>query len=159
MKFFSIVFCLLLSLSSWADGKPRYSLSSSELIGEYEAIADVGCIDGLDVCYESSILKKDGKLVIYFGASDYYEYSDKIFRLRKTKNGVLVFTGGGFNDDCDNPGCANVLSISGVVYPKKIDGIWVPQVKANIELECGAPEDGGCDGEEEYKYTVRMRKG
>jgi hypothetical protein len=76
----------------------------------------------------------------------------------RASRGVLVFTSGVMpSDECDAPGCGNLLKVSGVIYPVAENGKWVPQIKATYTIECPYPDDPEAP-RGEVRTTQRMKK-
>lgn len=148
MKLFTLLASALFSFAALA-AVPNYSKKPTLATGEFEALEDYGCKDGASVCESARIFMEAGKPVIELG--------DRKMPLMKTASGALVFKAS-FNDHCDNNGCADVDSVSGVVYPKKAGSKYVPVIKTNITLICGWGDEEACPHGESFDYVVRMRR-
>jgi hypothetical protein len=124
-----------------SDGKadsarPQYKLTTRSIRGFYDNLGDT-CSGGLDVC-SSAALQLDGRrLILTFGDG---EVDVRVF----AKNGVLVFSTGSSlednRDSCDDPGCSNLLKISGVIFPVRQGSRFVPRLKAKYEAQFAHPE-------------------
>jgi hypothetical protein len=80
--------------------------------------------------------------------------------LSRTPTGAFVFTHdeGLVVNPCDDPGCGDIIKISGVVFLKNAaGGPSQPQVKLTVTQEFSHPESEG-DPEGEVKRTVRWVK-
>lgn len=148
MKFFTMMATMLFSLAALASA-PNYAQKPNLAVGEYGAIEDYGCKDGVMVCESARVYLEAGKPMIELG--------DRKMPLMKTASGVLVFKAS-FSDDCDSNGCADVDTVSGLVYPKKEGAKYVPVIKTNITLICGWGDDEACPHNESLDYVVRMRR-
>lgn len=153
----AIVFALgLLSASAFA-GAPNYAANPKLALGEFKAIENYDCRDGISECEEATVFLKGNKLFIRMGA--FFEFGDdnRVIPLQKTASGSLVFSQT-FSDDCDSNGCVNIDKISGVVYPKKIGAKYVPSLKAKIETTCGWGDDEACPYNLSEEKIIRMSR-
>lgn len=130
--------------------KPKYTVRTAAVLGEYAS--NDSCAGGFDVC-DHAVLRRNGdKLEIALGS-----YEPIVAEVHASK-GVLVFTTGELPfGDCDDPGCGNLVKISGVVYPVAQGSKWVPQVKATVIADFPFPEEEESP-EGEVKSVVRMKK-
>ena len=75
------------------------------------------------------------------------------------KNGVLLFSiKDGYSGNaarCDDPGCGNMLKITGVIYPVRAGSKWRPQLKARYQTQFAHPESGE-DPDGDFHDVVRM---
>ena len=150
MKYILILVCFGWSALAHSQ-KPIYTQKSSELIKDYSS--DSSCIDSNDICEQAQIIDSGHGLIIHLGG----EYSDKDLFLEDNYDGTLSFSNEDYDESCDDSGCANVLSISGQVYPKKQNGEWVPVIKVDIEFECSTvDEDAGCYNTDSFMYSTEM---
>lgn len=134
---------LFASASAWAAA-PKYDLSSKEILGAYEEV-NGSCTDINDrPCIGVRIKKGDGVITVTLE-----NYRDIEVNLRETKKRALVFKWENpENDDCDDPGCYNILGISGVVYAKKKGRTYTPAVKLYVKKDYPFPdEDDAPEGE------------
>lgn len=139
------------------QGKPKYSLRSTVVRGEYDFV-DNSCRSGYS-CYPIRLLLERGKLVARFGDDDRY-YGANLVADVWEQNGVLLFSTGGRLEgqgDCDDPGCGNIEKFTGVIYPVKIGGKWVPQIKRTAVVEYLYPDDPDAP-EGTVKDVAKLRK-
>jgi hypothetical protein len=136
---------------------PNYAANPQLAVGEYKALADYNCRDGISECEEAEVFMKAGKPYIRMGG--FFEFGDdkRVMPLLKTASGALVFSQS-FNDDCDSNGCVNIDNISGVVYAKKVGRKFVPSLKATIDTTCGWGDDEACPHNLSETTVVRMSK-
>lgn len=156
MKTFVVTLGLMLSLAASAANPPmpKYNLASGEVYGEYEELTNEWCKDTEDrPCVAGEVNKENGQVVLYL--VDF----DRTIPLKPTAAGRLVFKWENpKDDDCDDPGCWNLLGLSGVIYPKLKAGKWVPALKVFARKDYPFPdEEGAPEGEvtEIYKYNKR----
>lgn len=135
------IFCAFMATQAQATDKPRYTTHSLELVGEYAPLTHRSCKDERGrPCTEAVIKHTPEGLVIQAT----YEGRDEWFKLFPVSSGALVFKWTNPQEgDCDDPGCGNLISISGVVYPKKINGKWTPALKMNVVNDFPFPEEPG----------------
>lgn len=127
-----------------SETKPTYDLDTDHILGVYGG--EDWCSGGFDACVDAEIrAKEEGGYEIELGGGQYW---DGYMADLHESNGVLLFsTGDRYDDtgpdfdDCDDPGCGNVLKISGVIYPKKIDGQWVPTIKSYYTIDFPFPDE------------------
>ncbi len=145
--------------SELRDKKPRYSLESAELLGEYAN--DEGCPGGFDACEQIRLRRTaDGAgLEVSIGGYEQWYARGLVAPVQATQSGVLVFTTGELPNelpwaDCQDPGCGNILKVSGVIYPVAQGDTWIPRLKATFTLDFPYPdEDGAPEGElREVRY-------
>lgn len=135
-----------------ADGnRPVYKLTTKSVRGGYSNNGEI-CTGGFDAC-SGAWLQIDGrKLIVTFGDG---EFEADVW----AKNGVLLFSTkdalSGNADRCDDPGCGNVLKITGVIYPVRSGSTWKPQLKATYQTQFAHPESDE-DPNGEYREVVRM---
>jgi hypothetical protein len=130
--------------------RPKYTLASRAIFGAYTS--DEGCPGGFEACYSLTVAREDGKTTIKFG--DYSEYPVTIWASR----GVVLFSTGDMGSgDCDDPGCGDMLKVSGVIYPVKKGDAWVPRIKATYVAEFLHPEEDDAP-EGEITTTIRLEK-
>ena len=132
-------------------GKPSYSVRSVAIRGEYTS--EQGCAGGFDACYRVSVTRANDKLKIHFGDDAWGWDAADVW----TRNGVILFSTGELDEECDDPGCGNMMKITGVIYPVKSGNAWVPQVKATYVADFPYPEYEG-DNEGEIATTIRLKK-
>lgn len=130
------------------SGAPRYTKSSPEVVGKYSSAQ--GCPGGFDVCDDIEVRRKGAGLEVSLGMD---RYVARVFESR----GALVFSVDGLNEDCDDPGCGNLTKISGVIYATRLDGKWVPRIKATVLIDFPFPDEEGAP-EGEVKTVVRLDK-
>lgn len=137
---------------------PRYTLAATHLLGRYEG-SDF-CKGGPTACEWADVAElAPGKWQIAFGAGEYTPgYVARVWQ----RNGVLLFSTGdryGYdgpdNDDCQDPGCLNLLKITGVIYPRKVDGQWVPTIKAHVTIDFPHPDEREAP-RGEHRFVTRM---
>ncbi|MFO0666683.1 MAG: hypothetical protein U0174_22220 [Polyangiaceae bacterium] len=135
------------------QGKPKYTLTSTVIRGHYTN--DENCTGGFDACGDADVVREGSKTIVRFGSGDRY-YADTW-----VSKGVILFSTKGRYEDysgfCDDPGCGDILRISGVIYPVKKGNAWVPRIKATFGLEFLHPEEEDSP-EGEISETVRMEK-
>lgn len=125
--------------------------AAGAFVGRYAAAKP--SMMGLD----SAIVKKTGPKSLSISLAAEGEEGSFSADAVQTREGVWVFSGDDFGQDCDNPGCYNLTKIAGVIYRKKVGKKTVPAIKARITLEYPHPEYPG-DTEGEKAYTVRYFK-
>ena len=139
----SILFALAFPALAQTPKKPRLSLKTKGLVGDYVNLED-SCYDSLEACEEAHIRMTSKGLVMWFGGvpGDGWRPTQYFVRMWE-KNGVIIFAGSNYGDDCDNPGCGNMVGVSGVIYPKYIRGAWRIAIKTRHYLNYPAPDDFG----------------
>jgi hypothetical protein len=141
------------------NGKPRYSARSLAIRGEYKAPNDQGCPNGSDVCERIVVHRENEKTWFEFGYYDRYDrYWENSGEARVwSENGVVLFTTGEINDDCDDPGCGNFVTITGVIYPVKVGDEWEPRMKVHYTLAFPFPDEPDAP-EGIVKRTIRLHR-
>lgn len=121
-----------------------------KITGQYQA-SNGGCDGGFVACDFLTVKKQgDGKFRITFGSE---EYSDYVVELNKTtRSGEFSFDQS-FDDDCQDPGCGNMLNISGKL--QVVGG--KPVITATFEIEFSHPEEPG-DREGTISKTIEFSK-
>jgi hypothetical protein len=138
-------------------GRPSYTVHSVAIRGEYRANDQEYCPGGFDACEQIKVHYESGKLRLEFGDYDaYYGYWQE-GASAWSERGVVLFDTGELTGDCDDPGCGNMLRITGVIYPVKVGDAWVPRIKASYSAEFPYPEQEG-DNEGIVKTTMRLNK-
>jgi hypothetical protein len=126
------------------NGRPRYTVHSAAIRGEYRANQGEYCAGGFDACDSIVVRDEDGKLWLQFGEFG-ESYGTPYWQPEQartwTENGVVLFTTGELQGDCDDPGCGNMMKITGVIYPVKVGDAWVPRIKAQYTAEFLYPDD------------------
>lgn len=139
------------------NGRPSYTVRSVAIRGEYRSAPDDHCPGGFDACNEIKVHYVDGKLKLEFGDwdqdFDLWSQGGTAFSQR----GVVLFDTGEMHNECDDPGCGNLVRIHGVIYPVKVGNEWVPRIKTTVEADFPYPEYEG-DNEGIVKTTVRLTK-
>jgi hypothetical protein len=131
--------------------RPSYTVRSVAIRGEYKANESASCPGGFDACERIVVRREDGTLRLEFGYwDDVYRYWRSERASAWSDHGVIVFATGEIESDCDDPGCGNMTSISGVIYPVRVGERWVPQIKATYSADFPYPES-----EEDYSGIVR----
>ena len=124
MKSFIVLICLI-SLSAMAQ--------SSNVTGVYENSKNSGP-NGFDAYQTAQIgYTYNGKLDISFG----YDKDYKVKVTEKNANSISFF-GGEYEDQCDDPGCCDMMEISGKIT--NIDSA-TPVIEAEYVLNCPFPDD------------------
>ena len=132
-------------------GRGGASKRSAALRLEYTS--DESCPGGFAACDRIALEKDGDHVVVRFG-----DPGDRTYETRAwSSRGVVLFSVDGLDPDCDDPGCGNLMHISGVIYPVKSGSRYVPQVKATFVADFPYPEDDDSpDGE--VKTVIRMKK-
>ncbi|MFO0667848.1 MAG: hypothetical protein U0174_28100 [Polyangiaceae bacterium] len=137
-------------ISQELQGKPKYTLSSRAILGTF---ADPGDCRGYS-CEDAKVTKTNGKVTVSLGWEGRYAAS------AWASNGVILFSTQEYDDDfddCQDPGCGNVNKVTGVIYPVKKNGKWVPQMKATFKVNFPYPDDPEAP-EGIVSYTSYLRK-
>jgi hypothetical protein len=131
--------------------RPLYTLRSRDVRGFYNNNGD-SCDGGFDACSGSVVQLNGRRLVVDFGDGE-AELS------LIAKHGVIVFSSGtkleSNRDSCDSPGCANLVKISGVIFPVRRGASFVPQMKAKVVSQFAHPEFEG-DRNGDFATTLRF---
>ena len=130
------------------NGAPRYDLRTAAILGEYSS--DDGCPGGFSTCDRVVVEKEGDRVLVRLG---YDELEARAWASR----GVILFSIDGLDGDCDDPGCGNMVRVSGVIYPVKKGNKYVPQVKATYVTDFPYPEDEDSPSGE-VKTVIRMKK-
>ena len=138
MKLAVLFLGTVFSLSSWAaPRKPAYDFTASEVYGTYEQQTTESCTERGRPCVAAVIKTIKGQPVI-----DLKDFGRDPIPLSETKRGNLVFKWENpEDDDCDDPGCSNLLGLSGVVYPKKVGSKFVPAVRVFAKWDYPFPDE------------------
>lgn len=116
---------------------PKYNLKSKEIYGGYEEVGSSGCTEyktGLP-CIGAEVLKINGKAVLHLST---YDVSIPL----NASNGRIIFKKEGSDfAQCDDPGCFDLLGVSGVIYPKKQGNKYIPAVKVYLYKEYPYPDE------------------
>ena len=130
-KFIFIGVCLVLGSMALAGSKPIYTEKTYSLIGKYEVKGDcnwygkieiIGRAEGLEILFDETLEDLGGRVV----KTKPYSSNRK----------MLDFDlGNDLFNDCQDPGCVNIVSSEGSIYPKKIKGKWVPEIELSLDLE------------------------
>ena len=149
-KFIFIGVCLVLGSMALAGSKPIYTEKTYSLIGTYETrgwcewTGDEGKIEIIGRAHGLEMLLKS-------------PWENEIMTQPYSNNGkTLEFDlGESFFGDCQNPGCTNITYAKGAIYPKKIKGKWVPQIKLHLDLsvECHTEDEDymeACEEDDTY---------
>jgi hypothetical protein len=142
--------------SDAVTGRPNYSRRNTSLLGMWSGSDH--CPGGFDLCTDARIDREpDGSWSITLGPAPFG--SDLKIPLRST-NGVFVFSTGDAegvpgHDDCQDPGCGDVLKVSGVLYAKKVGTEWVPTLKVSLVLQFSHPDEEDAP-EGEVRHTGYM---
>ena len=135
------------------QGKPKYTTSSTVIRGSYGS--NEYCQGGFDACGDAQVIRQGSRTIVKFGSDG--EYTADAWSSR----GVILFsTKGRYEDNsghCDDPGCGDILRITGVIYPVKKGNTWVPRLKATFGLEFLHPDDAESP-EGEINDVVHMNK-
>jgi hypothetical protein len=129
--------------------KPKYTTRSVAIRGEFTT--NETCAGGFDSCERILVKRTESGLDLEFGYWDSYHVTTW------AKNGVVLFANDAINDECDDPGCGNMLRITGVIYPVRQGNEWVPQIKATFVADFPYPEEEDAPSGE-VTTMVRMRK-
>lgn len=131
-----LILTLLASTSAFAEA-PKYTLTSNEVLGDFEELTTESCKDETGrPCVVAQVTKKDGTVTI-----ELLDYRHVKVSLKATKSGRLVFKWENpKDDDCDDPGCWNLLGINGVIYPKKKGDSYVPGLRLFVSKQYLYPE-------------------
>lgn len=135
-------------------GAPRYDLSSDVVLGEYTS--DEGCPGGFDACERVVVRRSGAKVEVSFG---FDAFGSRSYIASAWSDGrVILFSTGDITDgDCDDPGCGNLVRMSGVIYPVRVGQRWVPQVKATYAVDFPFPDEPDApDGE--VRTTIRLKR-
>lgn len=140
--------------------RPEFQINDDNLLGTYSGDVSDYCPGGFDSCTDAELKRKvDGSLELVLGGGPYWDgkHAD-VWKQGK----VLLFStkdryapGARDWDDCDDPGCGNVVQITGVIYPKKVDGGWAPTIKAYHTVEFDHPVEVD-DPDGELRWMNRM---
>lgn len=133
-----IALTALLVASEAQAAKPKYTLGSSEIYGTYEQLNTDSCTDEQNrPCPVGAIKKVDGKIVL-----DLVDYNAQI--PVRAKDGVIVFKWDNPEQgDCDDPGCYNLLGITGLISPAKKGNKWIPTLKMMVKKDYPFPDEEG----------------
>lgn len=136
---------------------PQYSLATTEVYGQYEQFTTSSCTDEHSrPCVGATVKKVNGKAILKL--TDF----DAQIPLFETSNGRrrIVFNWENSQDgDCDDPGCWNLLGLSGVIYPKKQGNKYVPALKVFVKKLYPFPdEEGAPEGEVSETENYIKRK-
>jgi hypothetical protein len=113
--------------------KPKYTLGSRTILGDYRSTE--GCNGGVTECDYAVVRRVGDRLEVELGGDG------RIFQAWATAQGVLVFSSGELEGDCDDPGCGNLFKVNGVIYPVKKGNRWVPQLKSTVVVDYPYPEE------------------
>jgi hypothetical protein len=137
--------------------RPKYTTRSVAVRGEFTT--NETCPGGFEACERILVKKTETGLSFELGYWDsmFGEYDG--YRLKAwSKNGVILFVNDGpIHDDCQDPGCGDMMKITGVIYPVRQGNEWVPQIKATFTTEFDHPDEVDAPSGE-VTTTVRMRK-
>lgn len=141
------------------SGAPRYTVDSPEVLGVYRSGPGEHCPGGLTECEHVELRKVDGKLKVSFGWDAFEEGYEGVTDVWATDSGVLVFSidDGPWSRECDDPGCGDLVKISGVIYPVRDGDRWVPQVKATYDAVFHFPDDERAP-EGDVRTVMRLRQ-
>jgi hypothetical protein len=142
---------LVASTSVFAQA-PKYDLKTKAVLGGYEQLNSSCTESGTRrPCVLAEVVKTSTGLKL--NLLDH----DLSFPLT-AENGRLTFDWENpENGDCDDPGCGNLLSLKGVVYPLKKGSNYVPALKVFKTEDYPFPEYEG-DNEGEVKSVVNFVK-
>lgn len=132
------------------QGRPSYTVASVAVRGSYAG--DDGCAGGFTVCHRATVSREDGRTKVWLG-DEYGFEADTVW----SKNGVILFSAESPDTDCDDPGCGDIVHVSGVIYPVKAGETWAPQVKLTFQMEFWHPESED-DRYGELTEIVRLHK-
>jgi hypothetical protein len=123
------------------SARPAMQLSDAKLIGDYK-------LSGKGTDADVAVKRVGQKLKV--------TVSD-VYALELTQKGSVLVFSEDFNEDCDYPGCSNMVRMYGIVYYKKVSGRWKPTVRLNTVLDYAHPEfDEDLSGEvNERAYYVK----
>ena len=121
-------------------------LSTPAFSGTYTAVSDD---DSYLFGNDATIVRRGPKLFLKLDLDEY--------PLTKVRSGAYIFSGPEQWGDCDNPGCRDIVHVSGVVYLKRVGNTKRPPIKVNVRLDYPHPEEEG-DLEGEHMETVRFEK-
>lgn len=134
MKKIALLLGLFISMGAQAT-PPEYSLESPEILGGYR-LPRARCLSTGPSCDFATIKKVRGRVVV-----ELPEYEQTI-TLRESAGGRLTFSWENpENDDCDDPGCGNLLKVSGVVYPRKVGRSYVSTLKLYVTMDYPFPDE------------------
>jgi len=141
--------------------KPRYTVDSEIVLGTYSSTE--GCAGGFDICEDIEVRRTPTGLEVKLGHFDMFGAPPFLVPVREADNGVIVFSSGDLPNhrpfgDCDNPGCGNIVRVSGVVFPAAEDGRWVPRLKAFYTFDFPFPDEHDAPhGEVKESLTFKKR--
>ena len=70
---------------------------------------------------------------------------------------IFSIDGGPWAMPCDDPGCGDLLKISGVVYPVRQGNDWGPQIKATYDAEFPFPDEKDAPNGD-VRSTIHLQK-
>ncbi len=123
--------------------RPRYTRRNTTLLGKWASPNH--CPGGFDLCEDARVIKEaDGSWSIALGYADQWGDDPPKYKLVPA-DGVFVFSSGddgvpGY-DDCQDPGCGDVMKVSGVLYPKRVGDTWRPTIKVTYDMEFWHPDE------------------
>lgn len=137
MKHVLILMAAFFAVSAQAAA-PKYTMEKfKDLVGNYEG--NNSCTGGFDLCDQATLkLDEAGKALIIFGDS-YYGSKVEVTEIT-AKNGRILFSAD-IESDCDDPGCGNLISVRGVIYPKKVGRKYVPVLKGYVTTDFPYPDE------------------
>jgi hypothetical protein len=131
-------------------------LKVAEVVGSYEYADNSSCTEsetGLPCLAAFVTVDEQGRPFVEFA-----DYGTKI-ALKPLSDRLVFKWVNSENDDCDDPGCWNLLGLSGVIYSKKLSrGGSVPAIKLYVKKDYPFPdEDDAPEGEttEVEKFVLR----
>ena len=144
-KFIFTGVCLVLGSLALAASKPLYTEKTSSVQGKYEVRGNCswdGKIEVIGWAYGMEILFDD----TWGGVVKTELLSDRKILKFDLENDLYYAW--------DDLGCRNITYAKGVIYPKKIKGKWVPQIKLhlNLKIEC-LVDDGDSWAEDEDSWA------
>lgn len=126
----------LLTASAWSTPpKPQYTAKSAEVVGDYTPLPGQDCWQ-MELCEKVTITSTPRGLMLIADN----EFRRIVTSLRATPQGTLLFKWTNpVWERCDDPGCGDLRSLGGVIYPKLIDDQWVPAMKLHLNYEYRFP--------------------
>lgn len=155
MKQVLVLMAAFFVVSAQAAPAPKYTLAQfKDLVGNY--VGDNACTGGFDLCDQATLkLDESGKPMIIFGDST---YGSRIEVRNITAQGGRILFSEELESNCDDPGCGNLLSVRGVIYPKKVGRKFVPVLKGYVTTDFPYPEDEESpSGEVEDTFTLNRK--
>ncbi len=129
MKSF-ITLLLLINVSAFSQ--------TNNLSGVYENV-DRGFYgpDGMDAFIYAEIGSNyNGSLKIIFGPGTYSDGYE--VQVTDQSSSEISFFGGNYRDNCDNPGCCDIMDISGKIVNANSEN---PIIKVEYSINCPFPDD------------------